>query len=378
MARRRWVKWLLILLCWTLFGLFFVSQYFIRQNYYGRSFEWGHYLAVYLGSAYLWAALTPFIIYLTRRFPIQQGRWLRGILTHLFLGAAFSLVELLDFVLVSPLIGLPPLRETFFSSYTAAFVIDFHWDLLTYWAIVGLVHAFDYYRKYQDRELKASQLQTQLARAQLSALKMQLHPHFLFNTLNAVVVLVRKNNNQAAVDMLTGLSELLRYTLESISTQEVTLRQELAFLERYLDIEQVRFNDRMRVVMKIDEGALDALVPNLILQPLVENAIRHGIGRRASAGLVEISADRENGMLKLRVRDDGPGLPQGWTDADGKGIGISNTRARLEHLYGKAQGFDLRNDSAGGAVATLTLPFKLTRGEFEGQSDGKDSDADRG
>jgi sensor histidine kinase YesM len=362
-AQRRWVKWGLILGCWTLFGLFFTSQEYIRQTYYGRPFEWRSMLAVWLGSAYLWAALTPFILYLTRRFPIEKGRWLRGILAHLLLGVIFSLIELLGFVSVGPLLGLPPLRKSFLSSYAAAFVIDFHWDLLTYWAIVGLIHAFDYYRKYQERELKASQLQTQLAQAQLSALKMQLHPHFLFNTLNAIVVLVRKNSNQAAADMLTGLSELLRYTLENTGAQEVSLKQEIEFLERYLEIERVRFQDRMRVVMKIDQETLDAQVPSLILQPLVENAIRHGIGKRAVAGLVEISARRQDGMLRLQVRDDGPGLPNNGAEVNGRGIGLQNTRARLEQLYGSAQRFDLHNEASGGAVATLTIPFHLPREE---------------
>lgn len=374
----RWIRWLLIVLAWTMFGLFFTSQDYIRQSYYGNPFRLGRSLAVWLGSAYLWAVLTPFIIYFARRFSIQKNHWLRGVLIHLLLGAVFSLIELLGFVLISPLVRLPPLRPTFLSSYAAAFVIDFHWDILTYWSIIGLIHVFDYYRKYQERELKASQLQTQLVQAQLSALKMQIHPHFLFNTLNAIVVLVRKNNNQAAVDMLTGLSELLRYSLDSMGRQEVSLRQELVFLERYLEIERMRFSDRMKVIMKIDQETLDARVPNLILQPLVENAIRHGIGKRSSAGLVEISATHKNGKLQLQVRDDGSGLSPSPPDVDKGGIGLANTRARLEHLYGSEQVFILSNVNGGGVVATLMIPYqKLSAAGFEEQNHEQDSGVDR-
>jgi LytS/YehU family sensor histidine kinase len=179
--------------------------------------------------------------------------------------------------------------------------------------------------------------------------------------LNAIVVLVRKSSNEQAVHMLTGLSELLRHALDNIGAQEVLLKQEIDFLERYLEIEQVRYNDRLRVHLKIDRETLDALVPNLILQPLVENAIRHGIGKRLTAGVLEISARRENGRLQLEVRDDGPGLPENWPHASGKGIGLANTRARLRQLYGEAQEFKLCNAESGGTIATLLIPFQSGR-----------------
>ncbi len=228
-----------------------------------------------------------------------------------------------------------------------------------YWGVLWVGYAVDYYRRFKEEEIHASGLETQLAQAQLQALKMQLHPHFLFNTLNAVSTLVRTNKNEAATDMIAGLSDLLRLTLESSGAQEVTLKQELEFLERYLEIEQIRFGDRLRVRMDIEPGTLHARVPNLLLQPLVENAIRHGIAPRAEAGLIEIRAVREDDILRLHVRDDGPGLPEG--DRVHNGVGLSNTIARLERLYGSAQRVTLANAEDGGALITLELPFH----EFE-------------
>ena len=367
LARRRCMKWLLIFGCWTLFGLFFLSQSYIQQAYAGRPFEWKRLLAVWMCSAYLWALLTPMVLYLARRFPIELKNWRRGFLFHLPASVLFSLVELLGFVLVTPLVGLPWMRQTFTSTYVAVFVIDFHWDLLTYWAILSITQVLDYYRKYQERKLLASRLETQLAQAQLGALKMQLHPHFLFNTLNAIVVLVRKESNREAAEMLTGLSELLRHVLEDTGKQEVTLKQEIEFLERYLEIEQVRFRDRLRVRLAVHEETLDALVPNLILQPLVENAIRHGIGKSATAGFIEIGA-RHDGRetLTIEIRDDGQGFAPDALDSKNLGIGIANTRARLRGLYGDDQKLEFRTGEMGGAVASLTIPFRLRRNASEG------------
>ena len=385
-GQRRWLKWALAFGCWTLFGLFFASQEIVRYRYAGRVVEWRLMLTVWLASAYIWAALTPLILYLARRFPIERNRWPRSLLFHLAASVLVSGFELLVFLLIVPLLGLPPRPGSFFEKLLTVFVVDFHFNLLTYWGILGVSLALDYYRKYQERalrasqlELRTSQLKNQLTEAQLDALRMQLHPHFLFNTLNAIVVLVRKSSNEEAVRMLTGLSELLRHALENISAQEVLLKDEIEFVERYLEIEQVRYNDRLKVEMKIDKETLGALVPNLILQPLVENAIRHGIGKRSTAGRLEVSARRENGRLHLQVRDDGPGLPVEWSMVAGKGIGLANTRARLEQLYGTAQEFQLSNAAGGGTIATLLIPFQSERDKSEigRHHNGEDSDADR-
>lgn len=370
MFRRRWMKWLLIFVGWTLLGIFFMSQDYLRRGITGRPIEWVYIIKAWLCIVYFWAALTPLVLRIFRRFPLQRGYLYRNVPLHLFFSVIFTLTEIVYFVLVEPLIGNMTGYDTFLTKLTYIIGVDFQFNLLLYWSLLGLYQAFDYYRKYRETalvatqlELKASELKSQLAHAQLSALKMQLHPHFLFNTLNAIVVLVRKGHNQDAVDMLTGLSQLLRYALESIGTQEVRLEQEVEFIELYLDIEKVRFKDRLQVEMHVDKEALDAFVPNLILQPLVENALRHGIGQRSAAGLISISARCEDGILKMEVRDDGPGLQEGWPDSARKGIGITNTMARLKQLYGAEHTISLFTADTGGTVASITVPFQLRRDE---------------
>jgi signal transduction histidine kinase len=352
---RHGMKWGLIIVSWTLFGLFFSSQVLINRAYRGRPLNLGHTLSIWLICAYIWAALTPLILYLSRRFRIERGR-LRNLLLHLVASLGFSLIQLGAYI--AAISFTDALSQPFANVFRDYIVTGLHFNLLTYWALVALSHAADYYRKYQERELSASQLKAQLAHAQLSSLKMQLHPHFLFNTLNAIAVLVRKSSNKEAIGMLSGLSDLLRHSLENIDAQEVSLKEELEFLKLYLEIEQVRFNDRLQLRMEIEQDTLDALVPNLILQPLVENAIRHGIGKRSSAGLLEITARRENGRLRLQVRDDGPGISANDSKNARAQIGLTNTRTRLHQLYGDAQTFELRNAVGGGAVATLVIPFR--------------------
>jgi sensor histidine kinase YesM len=240
---------------------------------------------------------------------------------------------------------------------------QFHIDLLIYAATLGTSYAVSFYERYREREVRATQLEAQLAQAQLQALKMQLHPHFLFNTLNGIAGLVRDSRNKAAVDMLVGLSDLLRYTLENAGKQEVPLREELDFLELYLDIQKMRFPDRLQVEMHVASDTLDALVPNLILQPLVENAIRHGVSLRATAGMIGINAERVDGVLQITVHDDGPGLrPVASSQSAGDGIGLSNTRARLAQLYGAAHRFTTENRVGGGFEAALAIPFKRAAG----------------
>jgi sensor histidine kinase YesM len=285
-----------------------------------------------------------------RRFPIERDKRARRFAVHFFAGIFFSLVKmLLEFMVLWRLLGLPP-REIS--------PVALQQNLLMYAAIVGILYAFDYYRKYREHEVKASQLEARLAQAQLQALKMQLHPHFLFNTLHAISTLVHKDP-EAADRMIARLSDLLRLSLESAGVQEVTLKRELDFLERYLEIEQIRFGDRLKVQMEIAPEVLDAMVPNFILQPLVENAVRHGIAPRATPGRIELFAKRENGQLQLQVRDDGPGLSDGQQQALKSGVGLSNTRARLQQLYGAAHSFELSNAETGGLVVSLTIPLRL-------------------
>ena len=357
-----WRRTLIFFGIWTLYGLFFALQAYINSAYIGRTVSFERTLVLWLSCGYLWALLTPFVIKLAGRFPLEKGNLIRGLLVHSFAGIIFSFTHLAVYVFLRQWL-LADLSKPFspLQSFQNVLAADFHANLLTYWTIVGLWHAYDYYRRFRERERRAAQLEIeaavlekQLAQSQLDALKMQLHPHFLFNTLNSISVLMR-DDAQAANRMLLRLSELLRIALKSESKQEISLRQELEFLGSYLEIEQTRFQDRLKVDFDIEKDALDAYVPNLILQPIVENAIRHGIAPRAEAGLIQVQARRENGFVELSVKDNGLGLNE--TEGIINGIGLSNTRKRLEKLYGEHYGFEISSPSTGGLQVKLKIPF---------------------
>jgi sensor histidine kinase YesM len=371
---RRPLKWGLLFGGWTLFAFFFAGQSCLQSAYVGRPVLLGRTLVVWLLCAYLWALLTPLVIWLARRFPIERGS-LRSLLVHLLASICVSLLQLGSYVLLNHLLLADAARPfSVMQSFRGLFVAEFHTSLIIYWALVGLSHAYDYYRRYHERErraaqleLEASQLETQLAQAQLDALRMQLHPHFLFNTLNTISVLMQEDV-EAANRMLVRLSELLRLALRNTEAHEVSLKQELEFLRGYLEIEQTRFQDRLRVLWQVAPDTLDAQVPNLLLQPLVENAIRHGIAPRATAataGTIEISAERHNGTIELRVRDDGAGLslPQ---ERNTSGIGLANTQARLQQLYGDAHHLRLAPAEGGGLIVSVTIPFHTVAGGQRG------------
>ncbi|HEV2914753.1 MAG TPA: histidine kinase [Pyrinomonadaceae bacterium] len=378
--RRRRVGPLIIFGCWSLFGLFFATQRYIERAYGGNPTTWGKLLAAWGANAYLWAALTPLVLWLASRFPIERPRRLRPLLIHLSAGILIAIIHLGIYLLLLQLF-LGDATHSFSSllSFKLTIVAELHFNFLLYWAIVGISHALDYYRQKQERELKAAQLETRLARAQLDALRLQLHPHFLFNTLNTISVLMLRDV-KAANAMLLRLSELLRVLIRKSERHEVTLGQELAFLKSYLEIEQTRFNDRLTVRLNVDPSALGARVPVLILQPIVENAIRHGIAPRAAAGLIEISAERFDAAVRLQVRDNGPGLQKDSDIESASRIGLSNTRTRLEQMYGAKHSFDLRNSDEGGLVVSITLPFCSAEDsdlEMNGAGNAKDSSPDR-
>jgi LytS/YehU family sensor histidine kinase len=224
--------------------------------------------------------------------------------------------------------------------------------------VLGVCYAIDYYRKYREREFQASQLEAQLAQAQLDSLRMQLHPHFLFNTLNGIVGLVRDNKNQIAVNMLVGLSDLLRHALEHSERQEIKLKEEISFIKLYLNIQQMRFSDRLQVEFEIEPATNHALVPNLLLQPLAENALRHGFGQSVDSGIIRITSRAENGSLRLTVCDNGAGLPDNWQLKSGMGIGLANTAARLQQLYGENHRLDIRNLDDGGVEVVVVIPLR--------------------
>jgi len=365
--RPQWIAG--VLLAWTVVSLFFFTQDLVRNLMFRDSTPWWHLLVSWLLGAYISAALTPVMLWLGRRFPLERKRWVQRVALHLVFSVSLAIVHLVVDSAVVHGLGLFP---TIMTSYAATFVIlmvfGFHGNITGYWIVLGIQAAFRYYHQYQERrqtalrlELQASELQSRLVQAQLSALKGQLQPHFLFNTLNAIMVLVRQEKGRQAEEMLARLSDLLCSVLEDVEAQEVPLRRELESLQLYLSIEEVRFQDRLRVEIAVDPIDLNAAVPHLGLQPIVENAVRHGIGRRSAAGLIEISAARVDQSLRIQVRDDGPGLPPEPQEKIGeaRGIGLANTRERLRQLYGDAASLTLDNDPRGGAVATLVLPYRV-------------------
>jgi LytS/YehU family sensor histidine kinase len=232
--------------------------------------------------------------------------------------------------------------------------INLPWSVFLYFTLLGSIFAFTYYGEVRERESQQARLAAQLAEAKLSALRMQLNPHFLFNSLNAITVLVRDRNVQDASRMLELLSGVLRQVLQGHKRQEVTLDEELQFIEKYLAIEQVRFSDRLQINWAIDSNLHNALVPEFILQPLVENAIRHGIGKRSEEGVIEITAAAANGELMLSVKDNGPG----YASTSEGGVGLANTRDRLATLFGEAAKLDVINADGEGTVATVRFPMR--------------------
>ncbi|HEV2691249.1 MAG TPA: histidine kinase [Bryobacteraceae bacterium] len=347
-ARRVLLGLLSIWGAWTLYALFGASQSYLSRAYSQQPITFLPALRYSLLDSYTWAFLTPFVLWLGARFAIQKKTAWYAIPLHIVFAILFAVVYVQIFVRLLPLIGYRAnARMT-----TTVMLARFHSDLLTYWVLIGLRHAVDYYRKYKDRELKATQLEARLAQAQLQVLKMQLQPHFLFNTLHAISALVHKDV-EAADRMIIRLSEFLRLTLDSVGTQEIELKGELESLDKYLEIEQVRFGDRLKVHRFVDPETLDLLVPNLILQPLVENAVRHSIAPRVAGGRIEIRAHREDRTLVLEVEDDGAGAA---TTPLTEGVGLANTRARLEQLYGASQTMELLTDGGRGFRVRLTLP----------------------
>jgi two-component system LytT family sensor kinase len=306
---------------------------------------------------YAWALLVPGILWLARRYRFERHTWRRAAAVHLGGVIVFTFAHALITVSIrEPLIAAFGWRmQRWWFEFQQLFFLNFDWEMMTYWAVVGLSHALDYRGEAQERALTAAQFETRLAEARLQALQRQLHPHFLFNTLHTISALMHRDID-AADAMLARLSDLLRLTLERLRIQEIPLKEELEFLDKYLEIERTRFGERLTVSMEIEPAALDVDVPTLILQPLVENAIRHGITPRIGGGRLHIVARRTGTRLWLMVRDNGPGLSKTKLDAFAHGVGVSNTRSRLEHLYPGAHKFDFHQPSDGGLAVTIEIP----------------------
>ncbi len=339
---------------WTLVGLAFASQFYLSSNLLGRTVTWGQAIGASLGDWYVWAVLSLPILWLVRRFPPEGGsRWATAGL-HLAAALVFSLTYVALRAFVAEVNGwLVGETSNFGDIFRPLLARTFPFNLLMYGIIVSLSHAFGYYRKYHERTVQTLELEKHLAEARLQALLHQLEPHFLFNTLNGIASLMH-TDVESADRMLVRLSELLRLTMSQTGAPLTPLRDQISFVGRYLDIEKIRFRGRLAVDMDVEEAALDTPIPSLVLQPLVENAIRHGIEPHARAGRIEIKASREGPNLVVTVSDNGDGL-SGKPTA-GSGIGLSNTRSRLEQLYGNRHRFELSNRPQGGLCVRLALP----------------------
>ena len=325
---------------------------FLNSKFVGRGrVDWGD--VVFAGSEWLFlGGLTPIAYVLARRFPLKQENRIRNLGIHFFGSLLLCFGWATLGIILGMVLGRYPAQEDLGRSYVSWLLTSLPWSVFMYFTVLGCVYAFSYYQEVRERETTEARLAAQLSEAKLGALRMQLHPHFLFNSLNAITVLVRDQKTHEASDMLELLSRLLRQVLQREQGELIPLRQELQFIEEYLGIEQVRFSDRLSVRWQIDEAVGDALVPAFILQPLVENAVRHGTAKRVDDGIIEVIAAREGDALVLSVRDNGPGYLTGSPE----GVGLTNTRARLEGLYGTNAELKIESDQQG-TVAVMRLPF---------------------
>ena len=363
-GRLRWMWGLVILAFYTFQALLYVPQTYLFNLSANPSFTLLRAFVATLIPFYIYALLIPAVIWLGVRFPLDRRVWFKHLLYHLPFSLAFASLHLVFLGIANNLIlsrAMPP------GSYrlpvsAAGLVLGFGaGSMLQYWNAIIASQAINYFLKYREREYR-------LAQAELSALKMQLHPHFLFNTLNAISELVY-SDPKVADESILRLSDMLRFALESGKAQEVTLKEEAEFLEKYVEIQRTLMRERLTVRLNLDPETLDASVPNMLLQPLVENAIKHGLAPRPEGGAIDIYARRMDAKLFLEVADNGLGMPEN-RDVTKEGVGLINTRERLKYLYGEAHTFNLSSFPGRGVTIRIVIPFKEREPELN------DSDAD--
>ncbi|MEO6393513.1 MAG: histidine kinase [Pyrinomonadaceae bacterium] len=360
MKRRSWIVWVAIFAGWMLVGLSFsVNDYLFvdsLRQYYQETPDLRSLLYWDLAYWPTWALLAPLIFWLARRFPLDREKWPRNLVLHIVLGLVLIVPQRAVYLSIAwtfqnlggehiPLVNL----------YRKFLLYNLPTGLMSYGVILLGGFLLNFYDEYQQEKLRSTRLRAELNQAQLQALKMQLQPHFLFNTFNSISAMLHEDAN-AADEMLAQLGDFLRLTLDNSGEQMVTLEAELEFLRQYLSIEQIRLQDRLRVDYDIDPQALTAAVPNLVLQPIIENVIKHGVGQSYGPVRVSVSAQIKGDRLRLSVSDDGPGLPQnGQAGADG--FGLNNTRARLRSAFDDDFHFGLSLNLSGGTAAVMDLPF---------------------
>lgn len=352
----RWKVAGVIVGCWTFLALLFTPQTYLASQRSPTPPTWGQAILASLALFYVWAALTPLVLWLGRKFPFERHPF-RNPVVHLLLCGPVALLHIWLFQNVSALMRANQQRPPLWALLIGLGATN----IMVYWGIVAVSQAINYFRKYREREF-------QLSQAELQNLRTQLHPHFLFNTLNAIAELVH-SDPVVADRSIVRLSELLRFSLASEKAREVTLKEEIEFLEKYVEIHKTLMRDRLNVRLSIDPETLDAAVPNMILQPLVENAIKHGISPRPEGGNIEVQARRLDGKLYVEITDDGLGMAEHEADVQ-DGVGLINTRERLKHLYNDAHTFTLSSSPGRGVTIRISVPFK------EAGSNSNDTNAD--
>lgn len=363
-------RWLWIAAFWSGIALFDATQTVLLMRAEGMHHHWLRLFFTLLFSWLPWALATPLVLRLGRRYPGAQWRRVSTWLTHLAACAAIGLVYALWSSVWEELLNpwaLSPGPNPFGQLWVQKFENGVLSSLILYGVILLVGSMLDSRERLARQQAETARLNEQLSKTQLDALRRQIEPHFLFNTLNAIAGLVREERNDAAVRMIAGLSDFLRRVVEDSGRQQVPLSEELQFAQQYLDIQKVRFAERLQVSVDVPTELFHAQVPSLILQPMVENAVKHGIAKQVQGGAIRIAASRSNGRLTLTVYNDGPGLPAGWEQIQ-SGVGISNVRTRLQNLYGDAFEMNMRNQDPGGVQVSVSVPFVSTpviTGNFE-------------
>jgi two-component system, LytTR family, sensor kinase len=348
--KRQFLIWSLIFLGLTLLSIVSAGSKYLAETSEGVTLSLPRVIWHQLGMWYSYGILSILFTLLIQRFPVNSN-------TARFL--FFGLLSIPFSALHTLLFYLPSRPLSFFISemFVRTIAQRYPFDLIIFLCVIALIHAYRYFQVTQERELRATRMQAQLAEAQLQALRMQIQPHFLFNTLHSVSAMMYENVGSAH-EMITRLGDLLRWSLKYSNRHEVTLDEELQFLKHYVDIQKMRFGERLNFKTDISVEARKAFVPNFILQPLVENAIRHGIEPQKIGGKVEIYARRENDRLRMQVSDNGPGLPDRSSVQTSSGMGLSNCRDRLQQLYDGEHTLELLEGEGGGLTVSLTLPFR--------------------
>jgi len=347
----------MVLLCVILILQEYVSYSYGRQEY---PFNW-RFVSIANASSYLlWAAFSPLIYRLSRAFGQGKKVSIGKVSTHILgsIGIAFLHRILSSLTLFSIFWIIDGKWFGGFDNHTySSIMVNVFSSFLIYWVFVGLFVAVDYYRSLREKQLELVRMENDLNNAQLSALKMQLHPHFLFNTLHAIASMMDENVERAQ-KMVAQLGSLLRNILDHEQTQKVRLKEEIKFIRNYLDIEQTRFQDRLKVEYNLSANTLSANIPNLILQPLVENAIKHGFSKRTDSGTIKVSSRRKNGDLEIVIEDDGKGVRDTAKLFENDGIGLKNVQKRLNQMYKENYTFELDSPNKRGFVAKIRLPFE--------------------